>query len=275
MIRTAFTLLFSLFIATAALAQQRVIKDPAEYKAYMAAYETKDAGARAGAMEEFARRYPESAVRLDALEQALAGFQSVGNRTKVASLSAELLKVDPDNLRALALQVYLLRARATADDAAAMVELRPAVARGLTLLAAWRKPAGLSDAEAARLKTQVGIILNGAAGFVALQDKEPLRARPRYLEAVAADPNDLQNVYQLALTCLEVERVEPDGFWYAARAIALAGASAAPAVQDQIRKYAAAKYKSFHGSEDGWSDIVARAAKAAAKPPGFTVKPAP
>jgi hypothetical protein len=276
MMRLAFALLLALLLALPAAAQQKTIKDPAEYKAYMAAYEQKDAARRAVAMEAFAARYPQSVVRLDALEQAMAGFQQSGHRDKVTTLAAEILKLDPDNLRALALHVFMLRGKATADnDGAALAELKPAVERGLSLLARQQKPAGLGEADFARLKAQLGGILEGAAGFVALQAKDYDDARPHYLKAVAAEPGDLQNVYQLALACLEPEPPQADGFWYLARAVALADKGASAAVQDSIKKYAAAKYARYHGSDAGWNDILAKAAKSAAKPAGFTVKPAP
>ncbi len=269
----AFVLAF--LLALPAGAQPKVIKDQAEYKAYMAAYEQKDAAKRAAAMEAFAGKYPQSAVKLDALELALAGFQQAGNRDKVAALADEILKVDPDNLRAIAIHAFLLRARATGEDTQALAQLSPQVERGLALLGKWRKPQGMSDADAGKLKRQLATILHGAAGFVALQDKDYARARPHYLEAVAGDPNDLQNVYQLSLACLEATPVEPDGFWYVARAIVLAGSSAHADVQDSLKKYATAKYRRYHGSDEGWNDLLAKAAKSSAKPADFSVKPQP
>jgi hypothetical protein len=39
--------------------------------------------------------------------------------------------------------------------------------------------------------------------------------------------------------------------------------------------YLTSRYKKFHGSADGWDQIVASAAQGSAPPAGFTVKPAP
>ncbi len=271
-----FALLTALVLALPAAAQQqKTIKDPAEYKAYMAAYEQKDASKRAEAMQAFAAKYPQSVVRLDALEQAMAGYQQANNRDKLASVSAEVLKAEPDNLRALAIQVYLLRGRATADDTAALSELKKQSEHGLSLLANWHKPQGMSDADFGRLKAQIGAILQGAAGFVALQAKDYAAARQHYLEAVAADANDLQNVYQLSIACLEEKPPQPDGFWYVARAIALSEKNTNASVQESIKQYAVAKYRIYHGSEDGWNELLAEAAKSPAKPADFMVKPAP
>src|SRR5215472_12544466 len=50
---------------------QKVIKDQAEYNAYMTALNTTDPAARAAAMEAFLKQYPNSIVKLEALEQAM------------------------------------------------------------------------------------------------------------------------------------------------------------------------------------------------------------
>ena len=51
---------------------QKVIKDPAEYNAYITALNTTDPAAKAAAMEAFVQQYPNSIVKIDALEQAMA-----------------------------------------------------------------------------------------------------------------------------------------------------------------------------------------------------------
>ena len=66
-----------------------------------------------------------------------------------------------------------------------------------------------------------------------------------------------------------------DGFWYLAKAFNLAHGNAAG--QKNIQDYAKAKYKRYHGGEDGWNQIVSAAASQAAPPAGFaqSIKPKP
>ncbi len=255
--------------------QQKVIKDQAEYNAYVAALKIKAPAQKAAAMEAFAAKYPHSIVRIDAFEQAMAAWQAAGNRDKVAASAAQILQIEPDNVRALSVQAFLLRARATQGDQAALAPLRASAERGLALLPKWPRPDGASDADFAALKRQMSSILNGAMGFAELQTKDYAKARPYYLAAVADDPNDLQNVYQLSIACLEATPVEADGFWYAARAIVLSANNAA--ARDSITKYATAKYRIYHGSDDGWDKVLASARAGSALPPDFarSIKPAP
>lgn len=76
---------------------QKVIKDPAEYNAYITALNLQDSAARAAAMDAFAKQYPQSVVLTDALEQAMTAYQKSGNTEKVEELAKRILQVTPNN----------------------------------------------------------------------------------------------------------------------------------------------------------------------------------
>jgi hypothetical protein len=247
-----------LFVGTG-LAQQKTIKDPTEYNAYVQALNMTDPARKAAAMEDFARKYPKSVVRLDAFEQAMAAYQQVGNAAKVGAMAAQIVALDHGNVRALAVLAAIERARATQGDTAALAALSTHASDGLKALAGWRKTEGMSDAEFNKLRAQMTAIFNGAAGLVALQDKDYPKARDFFMAAVAAGPNDLQNIYQLGIAELQTSPLDPNGFWHIARAFNIANAQKNATAAQSIEKYGKAKYKSFHGSDDGWDSIVAAA----------------
>src|SRR5579862_9297723 len=113
-------LLVAVFVMTvlvaAAWAEQKTIKDPAEYNAYMAALNTTDPAQKAEAMVAFNEKYPDSVMHIDTMEQAMAAYQQAGNVAKVEEVAQGILKIAPDNVRALAIVTYLQRARATGGD---------------------------------------------------------------------------------------------------------------------------------------------------------------
>ncbi len=123
------------------------------------------------------------------------------------------------------------------------------------------------------LRKQMASIFQGAAGFAALQAKEYPAARDHYMKAVENDATSLQDVYQLAVADLEMKPLDPNGFWYVARAFQLAQGNAAG--QKSIQDYGKAKYRRYHGGEDGWDQLIAAAAKQADRPSDFSIKPAP
>src|SRR5215471_2922148 len=82
---------------------QRVIKDPAEYQAYIAALNTKEPAQKGAAMEGFVRNYPDSVVKIDALEHAMAAYQQSGNQAKLGETAKRVLALQPNSVRALAI----------------------------------------------------------------------------------------------------------------------------------------------------------------------------
>jgi hypothetical protein len=253
----------------------KVIKDAAEYNDYISALNIADPGVKAAALEAFLAKYPGSVVKIDALEQAMAAHQHAGNAAKVEETANRLLELKPDNVRALAIITYLRRGRATQGDAAALAELAAGAQRGLDALPHWTKPADMSDDAFAAMRKQMTAIFTGALGFSTLQTKDYAKARGYYQTAFASDPNNLQDVYQLAIADLQTEPIDVDGLWYIAKATALAKDN--DAAQQRIVAYGKARYKKYHGSEDGWDELLAAAAAQAAPPPDFakSIKPAP
>lgn len=256
-------------------ADAKAVKDPAEHDDYLSALSIADPGIKAAAMEAFLAKYPASAIKIDALEQAMAAYQHAGNTAKVEEAADRLLALKPESVRALAIVTYLRRGRATQGDPAALAELAEGARRGLDALAHWAKPTDVSDEAFAAMRKQMTAIFTGALGFATLQTKDYAQARGYYQLAFASDPSNLQDVYQLAIADLQAEPIEVEGLWYIAKAAVLAKDN--EAAQQRIGTYGKARYKKYHGSEDGWDELLAAAAGQAAPPPDFAkrIKPAP
>ena len=261
--------------AGAAPQQKKEIKDPAEYNAYMTAFNQTDPAAKAQALEAFLQRYPNTVIKIDAMELLMASYQQAGNAPKVTEWAQKIVQADPNNLRALALLTYMGRAAAGAGGPNAAQALQQAGQygmQGLQALQTAQKPAEVSEADWEKLKTQTGMIFNGAAGMNALQSKDYANAAKYLSVAVAGNPADLNNVYPLALSYLQMKPQDPVGLWFIARAVSLAPAGAA---QQQITAYGRRAYIVYHGGEDGWTDLLAQAAASPNPPAGWKVPPAP
>src|ERR1700704_407471 len=124
---------------------QKVIKDPAEYNAYITALNTTDPAAKGAAMEAFIAQYPNSIVKIDAMEQARGAYQQAGNQAKVEQVARQILQIEPNNVPSLAIVVYLERAQI--KDAASGAKARTDAERGLQEVPNMKKPDGMSDAD--------------------------------------------------------------------------------------------------------------------------------
>jgi hypothetical protein len=251
--------------------QKKEIKDPAEYNAYVGAVQQKDPNAKISGLEAFLTQYPNSVMKEDALEILMGAYQQAGNQAKMIETAQRLLQVNPNNLRALALLAYVKRAQAEAgqNPQQNLADAAQYANKGLEALKTAPKPDGMSDADFEKLKTQMSVIFNGAAGIAALQNKDYPQAQADLRASVQSDPNELRNVYPLALADLTGTPPKPvEGLFFIARAANLAAGSPG---QAQIESYGKAQYVKYHGSDQGWTDLLATAKTNPLPPAGFDI----
>ena len=258
---------------------QKVIKDQAEYNAYITALNTTDPAAKAAAMEAFVTQYPNSVVKIDALEQAMGAYQQAGNQAKVEDTARRILQINPQNIRALAIVTFIDRGKATQGNAQALQQVCTESQTGIQGLPTWQKPEGTSEADFEKLKTQMSNIFEGAAGFCALQNKKYDVAREHYTKSLQVDPNNFGDRFQLAVSMLEQNPIQLEGFWDCAKAINLAQTQNNAQGAAGINNYCKAKYHNYHGNDQGWDQFVQQNGAAPAAPANLatliTPKPTP
>jgi len=249
-----------------------VIKDPAEYNAYVAAVQATDPNAKISGLEAFLNQYPNSVMKNQALEILMQTYQQAGNAKKTMDTATKLVSADSCNVRALALLSYFDRVMAQGGDPNAkqmLADGKKYGQQGLDCMPKFAKPDGTSDADFQKTKDQMTAIFNAAIGISDLQDKDYAGAVPALRKTVDANPTDFSVVYPLALAYLGQNPPDyQNGIWFAARAAAVAP----PAAQAQIEKYAHSQYVKFHAGEDGWPELLAAAKSNGAQ---VAIKPAP
>jgi hypothetical protein len=253
-----------------------VIKDPAEYNAYVAAVSGTDPNAHISGLEAFLEHYPSSVMKNQALEILMVAYQQTNNVPKTVETANKLIAVDPCNERALALLAYLDRMLAQGGDKNAAQELADGKKDGEQGLSCFDK---VTDPEIKKNQPQMEQIFNSVVGVADLQDKDYAGAIKSLKPSADASPNDFSVVYPLALAYWPDPKTPttPDNatnaIWYAARASAVAP----PQAQAQIEKYARSLYVRYHGGDDGWPDVLAKAKAGGAPPADLStiIKPAP
>ena len=240
--------------APAGQTQQKQIKDPAEYNAYVNAIQQKDPNAKAQALEAFIQTYPNSVMKVDAAEQLMAAYQQAGNAQKMIDAANKVLQADPNNVRALAILTYTYRATVTAQNLQQNLPLiQQYASKGEAALGSLTKPEGMSDADFTKLHNELGAIFEGGLGFVALQSKNYPDASKDFRDAVGDEgqPN-IADIYPLAQADLESKPMNPEGFWFIIKAANLAQGDG----KQQILDYGKKKYIRYHGTEQGWNELV-------------------
>jgi tetratricopeptide (TPR) repeat protein len=256
-----------------------VIKDPAEYNAYVSAVQQTDANAKISGLEAFNTQYPNSVMKNQALEVLMGAYQQAGNAKKTLETANKLVAADPCNMRALALLAYydrVLAQNAQAGDPNAQQELADGKKFGQQGLDCWAK---VTDPEIKKMQPQMDPIFKSAEGIADLTAKDYNDAITELKAAADANPTDFTIVYPLALAYWPDPKTPatPENsrfaIWYAARASAIAP----PQAQAQLEKYARSLYVRFHAGDDGWTDLLAKAKAGTAAPADLeaSIKPAP
>jgi tetratricopeptide (TPR) repeat protein len=263
------------------------ITNPAEYNAYMAAINSQDPRAKAQGLESFLTQYPNSVMKVDALEQLMRAYQGSGDIPKTLDAANRVLQADPNNVTALALSAYLYRMKAQSETepqaSQDMTQAGQFGQRGLQALTSYQKPENMSDLDFAKLKDQLAGIFNGSVGLAsefATKPPDYKKAKQFLQDAVNAqapnDPTAFSLVYPLALAYLNDPQSTPQetvqGIWYVARATNLAPT---PQAKASIGTFGQHKYDRYHGGDDGWTDVLAASASSPTPPAGWTIKPAP
>lgn len=232
------------------------IKDPNEYNAYVAAIQQKDPTAKISALEAFLTQYPNSVMKTTGLELLMNTYLQAQQQSKVLDTAQRLLQADACNLRALALLTYLSRQSVAAGQGMpqSLSDLTKYSNKGVECTTSGQKPAGMSQDDYDKLKKQTAVIFNGGAGFADLQNKNYAKCQTELRVAVEAEPNDLQNVYPVAMCYLTATPQDfQNGIFFIARAANLAQGAGS----DQIKAYGQKIYKNYHGSVDeGWNTLL-------------------
>ncbi len=250
---------------------------PAESTAYNNAIAMTDNKAKAAALETFLTTYPNSQVKVFALQQLLGAYYGLQDWPKAQDAADRLLQVDANNLTALTVEASLRRGSADnmtdATQKQAGLDAAAGFAqRGLDAT----KPEGVSDDEFAKQKAGATLVFEGVLGDDALTKKDSPTAIKDFkaeLEAVPVDQTKTmqQDTYNLGQAYYQ--STPPDYLncaWYMARASDFAPEP----YKTQMAKVATYCYKKYHGADDGYDAVVAATQANLEPPAGFSVKPA-
>jgi hypothetical protein len=256
---------------------QKTFKDPAESNAFYAAYNTQDPSARATALESFLQSYPNSIAKQDALEILLKTYQQLNNSQKMQDTAKNLLQIDAHNMTALAVLTYLNLSQGQQSNNLPMLAQAAQYGQtGLQAVQTAKPPEGVPPADFEKQKKTFSMIFENAIGINGLATKDYPTAQKALSAVVGMQPDDVNSVFSLAQSELEQKPIVVDGLFWGARAVGLAQQKNAPAqAVDQIQKYVRYKYIRYHGTEQGFPELLQAAAQTPTLPQGFTVAPAP
>ena len=258
-------------------AQDLTIQNAAEYNAYQNAITQTDPKAKAAALEDFLKTYPQTIVKKPVLDMLVDTYQGLNDFADELIVTKKLLQIDPNNEQAIFLSVYIEKGKcAKTSDAQACDDAEVDATRGLTVT----KPAATSDADWKKATDTAYPLFHSAIALDdALSKKDFKAAEDEYKAELMLYTDDqsksagLADTYQLAEAY-----VQPGAGQDLVKAIYFYARTwdfAPPSFKGPIEKKLEYWYKKYHGKLDGLDAVKAKAALTTFPPADFTITPAP
>jgi hypothetical protein len=224
----------------------------AEYNAYQAAAAEKNPAQQVKSLDDFASKYPNSALLIYIYPLYYQAYSQLKNYPKVIEYADKVAtlgdKVDAGAryqalyARAFAYNAIIAdpaQANTGAKDPALAKAAQDAAVAGLKALDEVKKPDALTEDAFATQKKQIQIYFNGIAAQAAMVQKNYPDAIKFYKAVLLLNPDDAITSYRLGLAySTSTPPQQMDAFWSIARAVTAKGATQAQSakVKDYLRK---------------------------------------
>ena len=247
----------------------KVAKDQAEADLINSLPKEPDAAKRLAILDKWKAGYPETAFA-DDRELAYMGTYDQLKRPKDAvAIAVQILSHNPDNFDALrtVLADTAMINGGKPDESDLATEEKVAnhfINDADAVFAPKNKPAYMTDAQWTGAKDPMKAYSQRTLGVIYMTRKDNVRAEAELKKALDMSPTDSQVARWLADAILAQQKDHPEktkyALFYYARAAAYDGAGSLPAQnRTQIQGFLARAYKTYHGSDEGFNDLLAKA----------------
>ena len=262
-----------------AKAPQKQWKSQDEFNLYDAFQKAKGKD-KIGALDKWKQGFAQSDFAFDREEAYLGTYQELNMTRQYFDKAVEILKTHPNHffsIYAVETAIYQLNPAQPAD-----LDNGERVSKHLTddldaIFAPGNKPQTMNDAQWTQTKGLMKPLAQREIAWIAVQRKDNAKAETELTKFLQLDPTQGQFSYFLAQAMFNQRQDHPDkqpaAIFHFTRAATVEGPNAmTPDNRKTALAYVTNLYNQYHGSNQGFNDVVA-AAKAGAFPPaGFTIK---
>lgn len=260
--------------APSSSAPQKNWKDRTEYDLFDAITKDTNPKTKLDKLQQWLKQYPQTDYVNERRTLLLATYFQLGMAKEAVDVAKQVLANEPNNFSALFITVSFTQALAGQNPTPDVLDQGESAAKALLAILD-KIPPNFTEEQWRNQRPQIEALAHTTLGWVALQKKNWQPAEAEFQKTLQLNPNDGQVDYYMG-TAIASEKDPakmPTALFYFARAATYEGAGALnPAGRQQVMAYVQRAYKGFHGSDDGFNNLLA-AAKAAALPPAdFHIK---
>ncbi len=257
-------------------APQKNWKDRAEYDLFDAIAKDNNPKTKLEKLQQWLKQYPQTDYTTERRALLLATYFQLGMAREAVDTAKQVLADDPSNFSALFILVSFTQAVAGQNPSADVLDQGEKAANAL-LANLDKVPPNFTEEQWKTQRPQVEALAHTTLGWTALQRKNWQAAQAEFQKTLQLNPNDGQVDYYMG-TAIASEKDPakmPTALFYFARAATYEGPGALnPTGRQQVMGYVQRAYKGYHGTDEGFNNLVAAAKNQPLPPADFRIKSA-
>jgi tetratricopeptide (TPR) repeat protein len=260
--------------APSSTAPQKNWKDRAEYDLYDSITKDTNAKTRLEKLKDWEKGYP-TTEWIDARRTLyLTTYVGLNDAKNAVEEAKQILAVDPKDFTALYYTMLFTQALYAQNQSPDILDQGEKAAQAI-LAGIDMPPPNVTPEQWAKLRPDIELLAHVNLGFIAMQRKNWDAAEAEFQKVLAVSPNNAQVDYWMGTVIASEKKLDklPVAMFYFARSATIQGTTAlTPDAQKTAMTYVQKQYKNFHGSDEGFNDLVAAAKANPAPPAGFSIK---
>ncbi len=253
-------------------APQKNWKDRAEFDLYDAITKDTNPKTRLEKLQQWLTQYPTTDYSAERKTLLVTTYAASNLPKETTEAAKQLLADDPKSFTAFYYIMLFTQPLYLANQSPDVLDQGEKAARAI-LDNINTPPPNVTEEQWKTLRPQVEPLAHMNLGFIAMQRKNWDAAEAEYQKTLQMTPNNGQVDYWMGFVIASQKKVDriPTALFYFARAATYEGTGAMdPAGRKTALDYVKRQYKTYHGSDDGFNDLLA-AAKNPAPPPDFKI----
>jgi len=260
--------------APSSSAPQKNWKDRAEYDLFDAITKDTNPKTKLEKLQQWLKQYPQTDYGTERRSLLLATYFQLGMAKEAVDIAKQILANDPNNFSALFITVSFTQTLGGQNPTPDVVDQGDSAAKALLAILD-KIPPNFTEEQWRNQRPQIEALAHATLGWVASQKKSWQAAEAEFQKALQLNPNDGQVDYYVG-TAIASEKDPakmPNALFYFARAATYEGPGALnPGGRQQVMTYVQRAYKGFHGSDEGFNNLLAAAKSSALPPADFHIK---
>lgn len=254
---------------------QKNWKDRAEYDLYDAITKDTNPKSRLEKVQQWEKQYPQTDWQAERNTLFLTTYFALGDAKNATDVAKKILAQDPKNFSALYIILTFTQALAGNSPTPEVLDQGEKTANAI-LANIDTPPANFTPETWKAQRPQVEELAHTTIGWIDMQRKNWQAAEAEFQKSLQVNPTSGQVDYYMGTSLASEKDIKkmPIALFFFARAATYDTPPGAlsPAGRQQVLTYVQKAYKNFHGSDEGFNNLVAAAKSQPVPPSDFAIK---